>query len=368
MIQNDPKLNTALNYSVEIAIRLGLLSLMVLWCFDIIAPFSAIILWGIILALAFAPLFNKLSKRLGGKPKTAAGILVIGSLLLIMLPAWLIFDSLFEGAQELRPYLESETLQLPPPSEQVAEWPLIGNQLFNAWKQASENLEGFVLGHEDQLLSIAKKVASGIAGIGGALVVLIVSLIVAGLILASAGSENFARLFFNRLIGSRGDEFADTVSSTVRSVVKGVIGVAIIQTLLIGIGLALAGVPYAGLWTLVVLVFAILQLPVIVIIIGVILWMFSSLETLPAILWTIYLLAAGLSDNVLKPILLGKGAKVPMLVIFFGVIGGFIASGFIGLFTGAIVVSLGYMLFMSWVKGDESAAGADQPLNQKIEN
>jgi predicted PurR-regulated permease PerM len=358
MIKNDPKLNTALDYSVEIAIRLGLLVLMVMWCFDIVSPFSSIMLWGLILAMAFAPLFNKLSKRLGDKPKAAAGILVVGCLLLIILPSLLIFNSLFESIGEIRPYFEAETILLPPPSEQIAEWPLIGDQLYSAWAQASGNLEGFVMGHQDELISAAKTIASGIAGIGGALLVLIVSLIVAGVILATPGSENFGRLFFRRLVGARGNEFAETVAGTVRSVVKGVIGVAIIQSILIGLGMVIAGVPYAGLWTILVLVFAILQLPVTIVVLGVVLWMFSSFETLPAVLWTIYLFAAGISDNVLKPILLGKGSKVPMLVIFFGVIGGFIASGFIGLFTGAIVVSLGYMLFISWVKGDDTSPAA----------
>ncbi|MFT6998679.1 MAG: putative PurR-regulated permease PerM [Cryomorphaceae bacterium] len=358
----DPKLNTALNYSVEIAIRLGLLVLMVLWCFDIVSPFSSIILWSIILSMAFSPLFNKISKRLGGKPKTAAAIMVGGCLLLIILPTWLIFDSLFEGFQVIKPYLESDSFQLPPPSEQVTEWPLIGQQLFDAWTDAYDNLEGFIMAHEDGLLTIGKSIAKGIAGISGGLFVFVVSILISGLILATNGSENFGRLFFKRLVGVRGDEFAEAVASTIRSVVKGVIGVAIIQSLLIGLGMVIAGVPYAGVWTLVTLVFAILQLPVIFITIGVILWMFSSLETLPAVLWTIYFLAAGLSDNVLKPILLGKGAKVPMMVIFFGVIGGFIASGFIGLFTGAVVVSLGYMLFMSWIN-TEGTPPSDPVVN-----
>ncbi len=362
MIQNDPKLKTALTYSVEIAIRLGLLVLMALWCFDIVTPFSSIILWGIILAMAFAPLFNKLSKRLGGKPKAAAGILVAGCMLIFVLPTWLIFDSILQGVRQVRPYLEDNTFQLPPPSEQVLDWPLIGDQLYSAWKEASNSLEGFVMTHEDQFIAAAKTVASGIAGVGGSLIVLFVSVILAAVILANSGSENFGRRFFKRLVGARGDEFADTVAATVRSVVKGVIGVAIIQSLLIGLGMVFAGVPYAGIWTLVTLVLAILQLPVIVVIIGVVLWMFSAMDTLPAVLWTIYFLAAGLSDNVLKPFLLGKGAKVPMAVIFFGVIGGFIASGFIGLFTGAIVVSLGYILFMSWLKADEAPADPE-PVN-----
>jgi predicted PurR-regulated permease PerM len=362
MIQDDPKLNTALSYSVEIAIRLGLLVLMVLWCFDIIAPFSSIILWSIILSMAFSPLFNRISKRLGGKRKAAAGILVGGCLVLIILPSWLIFDSLFEGFHKIKPYLESESFQFPSPSEQIKEWPLIGHELFDLWTEAYTNLEGFIMTHEDGLLVIAKSIAKGIASIGGGLFVFLVSLLISGIILAASGSEDFGRKFFKRLVGVRGDEFAELVASTVRSVVKGVIGVAIIQTLLIGLGMVIAGVPYAGVWTLVTLIFAILQFPVIVVILGVVLWMFSSFDTLPAVLWTIYFLAAGLSDNVLKPLLLGKGAKVPMLVIFFGVIGGFIASGFIGLFTGATVVSLGYMLFMSWIN-TQATSPAEKDVN-----
>ncbi|MEM9050771.1 MAG: AI-2E family transporter [Bacteroidota bacterium] len=356
MNQTDPKLETVLNYSVEVAIRLGMLVLMVLWCFDIISPFASIILWGLILSMAFSPLHQRLTKRLKNKPKRASIILVVSSLALIILPSWLIFDSLFEGIQNVRPYLENDTLELPPPSEQVTEWPLIGDKLYSIWNDAYVNLEDFVVNHQDQFISVGKTIGSGIAGIGESLVVFIVAIIISGAILASSGSEQYGRLFFSRLVGRRGDEFAETVSSTVRSVVKGVIGVAIIQALLIGLGMVIAGVPYAGLWTLVVLIFAILQLPVIIITAGVCFWLFSAFGTAGAILWTVYFLAAGLSDNVLKPILLGKGAAVPMLVIFFGVIGGFIASGFIGLFTGAIVVSLGYKLFMTWLKPHEDQA------------
>ncbi|MCZ4410465.1 AI-2E family transporter [Cryomorphaceae bacterium 1068] len=362
MLQNDPKLSTALSYSVEITIRLSLLALMILWCFDIIAPFSSIILWSIILSMAFSPLYNRISKRLRGKRKAAAGILVGGCFVLIILPSWLIFDSLFKGFHKIKPYLESESFQLPSPSEQIREWPLIGHELFDLWTEAHTNLEGFIMAHEDGLLIIAKSIGKGVASIGGGLFVFLVSILIAGVILATIGSEDFGRKFFKRLVGVRGDEFAELVGSTVRSVVKGVIGVAIIQTLLIGLGMVIAGVPYAGVWTLVTLIFAILQLPVIIIILGVVLWMFSSFDTLPAVLWSLYFLASGLSDNVLKPLLLGKGAKVPMLVIFFGVIGGFIASGFIGLFTGAIVVSLGYILFMSWLKADEAPADPE-PVN-----
>jgi predicted PurR-regulated permease PerM len=125
--------------------------------------------------------------------------------------------------------------------------------------------------------------------------------------------------------------------------------VAFIQSFVIGIGFLLAGVPYAGLWTLLVFMLAILQIPPTLVVIPVIIYLFSILNPTPAILWSIFLMAGAISDNILKPILLGKGAPVPMLVIFIGVIGGFMLSGFIGLFTGAIVMSLGYKLFEAWL-------------------
>jgi predicted PurR-regulated permease PerM len=137
--------------------------------------------------------------------------------------------------------------------------------------------------------------------------------------------------------------------------VRGVLGVALIQATLIGIGFLLAGVPYAGLWTLVVFMFAVIQLPPTLVVIPVAFYLFSEKEMLPAMLWTVYLFLSGISDNILKPLLLGKGAPVPMLMIFLGVVGGFIFSGFIGLFTGAVVMSLGYKLFVGWINSPSQA-------------
>jgi predicted PurR-regulated permease PerM len=111
----------------------------------------------------------------------------------------------------------------------------------------------------------------------------------------------------------------------------------------------LAHVPFAGLWAIVVLILAILQLPTVIVILPVIIYLFSVKALMPAILWTVALLAIGLSDNVLKPLLMGKGSTVPMLVIFLGAIGGFMFSGLLGLFTGAIVLSIGYNLMVYWI-------------------
>ena len=183
---------------------------------------------------------------------------------------------------------------------------------------------------------------------------MMVSLVIAGILLTIGGAGEAIRKLFRKLAGERGDEFADITKKTVGNVVKGVLGVALIQATLIGFGLMMAGVPYAGVWTLIVFIFAVLQLPPTLIVIPIAVYLFSEIELLPAILWTVYLILGGISDNVLKPILLGKGAPVPMLVIFIGVVGGFMFSGFIGLFTGAIVMSIGYKLFTGWINtGDK---------------
>ena len=167
--------------------------------------------------------------------------------------------------------------------------------------------------------------------------------------LVYGGVGEVIRKFFRKLVGDRGDEFAEMTMKTVNSVVKGVIGVAFIVAILNGILFFLAGIPYSGIWVLVVFVLGMLQLPLLFVTLPIIVYLFAVKGTTAAIIWTILLLFAGLSDNFLKPILLGKGSAVPTLVIFIGVIGGFILSGFIGLFTGAIVMSLGYKLLMGWM-------------------
>jgi predicted PurR-regulated permease PerM len=126
-----------------------------------------------------------------------------------------------------------------------------------------------------------------------------------------------------------------------------------------GIIFFLAGVPFAGVLMFLCLMLGIMQLPSLPISVGAVVWLFSNGETSStmAVVWAVLLLLASLSDNVLKPILLGKGAPVPMLVIFLGAIGGFMMSGFLGLFTGAIVLSLGYKLFISWINDENTTAG-----------
>jgi predicted PurR-regulated permease PerM len=316
-----------------------------------------------IFALAIYPLHNMLARKMGGKPKLASFIIVFSILLIIILPTWLLIGSLVEQVKELKVSYDNGTLSIPPPAEKVKEWPIIGQQLYDIWLAASDNLAQLLLKYKDQLIDVGSKIGKGILSAAGGVVQIMVSLFIAAIMLAIGGTGESIRKFFRKLAGDKGDEFADMTIKTVASVVKGVIGVALILALLNGIIFMLAGVPYAGIWTLLAFVLAVLQIPLIFVTLPIIIYLFAEKELMTAIIWAVLIFVAGLSDNVLKPILLGKGAPVPMLVIFIGVIGGFIFSGFIGLFTGAIVMSIGYTLFIGWINSDSEPTPEKQEQN-----
>lgn len=346
------KNQSASNSVYDTTIRLFILILIVGWCLAIMYPFVSIILWSVILAMALHPLHKIISEKIGGRPKLASAIIVIFTLAIIFIPIWLLIDSLFEEVKALKVSFDNGTLTIPAPTEKVKEWPLIGERLYDLWLNASDNLAQTAIKYKDQLLALGSTVGKGIFSAASGVIQIMVSFIIAAIILVFGEAGQEIRKFFRKVAGEKGDEYADMTLKTVGNVVKGIIGVALILALLNGTLFMLAGIPYAGIWTLLVFVLGILQLPLFFITLPIIVYMFAEKELLPAIVWTVLLLVAGLSDNVLKPILLGKGAPVPMLVIFIGVIGGFMFSGFIGLFTGAIVLSLGYKLFVGWINSN----------------
>ena len=344
----------------DTTIRLLILLLIIVWCLFIMYPFLSIILWSLILSLAMLPLHRSFSEKLGGRPKLASFIIVFSILLVIILPSGLLIGKLFEEMKELKTSYENGTLAVPTPNQKVQDWPIIGEKLYGYWHDASVNLEDTLVKYEDELMSFGKKLLQGTMNAASGVIQILIAFIIAGILLVISGAGESIRKFFRKLAGSRGDEFADVTVKTVGNVVKGILGVALILAIIHGIVFLIAGVPYAGIWTLLIFVLAVLQIPVAIVTLPIIVYLFASIDLMPAIIWTVILVLAGLSDNVLRPVLLGKGAPVPMLIIFIGVIGGFIFSGFIGLFTGAIVLSIGYKLFVGWINS------ADQVDKGKI--
>jgi predicted PurR-regulated permease PerM len=340
--------------TIEAAIRLGLLMLLAAWCFMIIYPFIQLIMWGVIIAVAIYPLFVKLKSALGGRSKLAAVIYTLLALAFLITPAMMISDSVIESSQAISEKYEQGQLQIPPPQENVKEWPLVGEKLYDVWSQASTNLQGTIEKYEPQLKQAGEKIIALAAGAGGGVLQFVISIIISGILVVNApGAYNLTLKIFSRLTSDQqGEIFTDLSRDTIRSIAQGVLGIAIIQALLSAVGMYVMDVPAWGLWTLFILVLAIAQLPPLLVLGFVIAYVWTSADTTPAVIFTIYALIVSGSDSFLKPLLLGRGLKTPMLVILLGAIGGMIMSGIIGLFIGAVILALGYELFMEWLDRD----------------
>jgi predicted PurR-regulated permease PerM len=337
--------------AMEAAIRIGLVVLLVMWCFNIIQPFIMLVLWGAIIAVAVYPLFVKFSAVLAGSRKTAATLMTMFALALLVAPTVMLTDSAIENSQHVAQQLRDGSLTIPPPSDKVQSWPLVGKKLYSTWELAATNIGELVSKYRPQLTGLGKYMLSAAAGAGITVLQFVVSIIIAGVFLVYAKTScRGVEVVAARLMGAEnGRDFTEMAGATIRSVAQGVLGVAIIQAILAGIGFLAIGVPYAGIWTLMVLLLAIMQVPTILVLGPIMIYVFSVEATVPAILFMIWALMVGFSDNILKPLLLGRGLDIPMLVILLGAIGGMILSGIIGLFVGAVVLAVGYRLFTAWL-------------------
>ncbi len=349
-IQTDPAF---MKNAIEASIRIGILVLLVGWCFKIVEPFITPIVWGIIIAVAIFPLFEKLQSAMGGRSKLAATVITLLGLAVIIVPTVLLAGSLAETTEALAEGYMGGTLKIPPPAESVANWPVVGKKLYQLWSLASTNLEAALQQIGPQLKIFGNWLLATGAGAGAGILQFVVSIILAGVLVASAsGGKQMTVSISSRLMGDRGPEFADIAGATVRSVAQGVLGVALIQSIAAGLGLLILGVPGAGLWALLVLLLAVVQLPPLLVLGPIIIWVFSAYDTVPAVLFMIWGLLVSGSDTFLKPLLLGRGVDIPMLVILLGAIGGMLMSGILGLFIGAVILALGYKLFMAWLTED----------------
>lgn len=342
-IQNNSK------QLIELIIRLAALFLLVFYCFQLLSPFIMPVLWAAIIAVAVYPIHQFLERKMGGRKTLASLLLTLAILAFIFIPAGLFLASITDTIIDFKQKIESGTINLDKPSETIKTWPIIGAQLYDLLHNLSDQMMTLFQKYQTQFLSVAKTILMAIIGTGMSFLQVIFSIIIAGVLLATNGTEAAMETIFNRMVGTQGSEYLKLTTSTIRSVVKGVLGVAVIQTLLAGFGFFLAGIPHAGIWAVCALVLSIIQVGPGLVIIGVIGYLYTQENHFFATAWSVYFVLVMFSDNILKPILLGKGAQVPMLVIFLGVIGGFLLQGFIGLFTGAIVLSIGYKLFLLWM-------------------
>lgn len=341
---------------LDLFIKAIFLSLLLAWCFLIAQPFIVVIIWAMIISVSLYPIYARLVGLFRGRKSLALLFIGLVFLLVFLLPSIKGAQSIMGHADQIYGFLNDPNSEIPPPSESVKEWPLVGNKLYAAWLEASSGMELFIQDHNEKVKDILGWLLGAIGGVLKDVLLSFIALVVALLFLNySASAYSGINAFATRLLGSDGENYVTTARDTIRSVVKGILLVAIIQTVLAYIGLAVMGIPGATIITLLVLILAITQLPISLLLIPVAIYSFTIAGTTAAIIFSVYIVLVALSDNFLKPLFLGRGLKIPMIVILIGSIGGMLMHGIVGLFVGAVVLAIGYETYRLWLHQDEKA-------------
>jgi predicted PurR-regulated permease PerM len=338
---------------IDVFIRAGLILALAILCYDIFSPFVSLMAWALILAVSLYPAHRLFARRLGGRDGLAAILIVLIGIVLIVAPTTVLAMALGDSIESFAARLSDHSLEVPAPPASVAAWPLVGAKAHALWSQAHSDLPSLLLGLQPYLGDISKKALGVAAAVGGSVLLFLFSFAIAGVMMAygQSGAAGI-RAVFGRIVGpDRGEHFAQLCTATIRAVAQGVLGVALIQAIVVGLLLLFAGIPFAGVLAAIVLVLAIAQLPALLVTLPVIafIWWSPSYGTGAAVMHTVLLGLAGALDNILKPLLLGRGVDAPMTVILIGALGGMAASGILGMFLGATLLALGYKIFMAWV-------------------
>ncbi|KDC40710.1 AI-2E family transporter [Bordetella bronchiseptica] len=343
---------------LDLAIRITLIGGLTVWCYRVAEPFIGMLLWSIILAVTLAPLHMRLTRLLGARPRLAAVVLTLATMLVLLVPGAMLTASLGDSLVNIFHHSTGRIVRIPAPPDFVIELPLIGVRLHEIWLQAMTNLQDVLKPLQPHLATAGRWLLAGMASAGLGIAVFLVSIAIAGVILVYADpAKRAAHAIGVRIAGpEQGVALAQLTAATIRAVAQGVIGVALIQAVLAGLGFLLAGVPAAGLWAIVALLICIVQLPLFLLMVPMVVYVFLNNTPTVAAVFAVWCLLVSLCDNVLKPLMLARGVDIPIPVILIGALGGVLAAGIVGLFLGSVGFGLGYVLFMQWVR-QQSPAG-----------
>ncbi|MFT4850267.1 MAG: putative PurR-regulated permease PerM [Sediminicola sp.] len=340
------------NITIDNFIKIVVLTAILFWSFNIIEPFILLMVWAIIVAVAIYPIHQKIIRVFKGKKKgLVTSLFIIFLLALIILPTISVTQSIVDTSKEIYHNFEEGSLKIPPPNESVKEWPLVGEKLYGVWYKANTDAESFIKENPEEVKGSLGWLFDSFKGLMGSVMLSLIALIIAGVFMSSAeGGYKTGVKFMERLKEGRGVALMEMCTNTIRSVVKGILLVAIIQAILAYAGFAMIGLSsMAGILAILILLAAIIQIPVTLVAIPVIVYVFSFAETTPAIIFAIYMIVVSLLDNVLKPMLLAKGLQTPMIIILMGAIGGMMYQGILGLFIGPVVLAILHELYTTWV-------------------
>lgn len=328
----------------------------------VLRPFLAATVWATMLVVATWPLLKSLEARFGNRRSPAVAVMTVGMLLLLVLPLWGAIETIADHADQLTDAAKKVADSgVPQPPAWVDGLPLVGERLANSWRQLAEGGPAGLLSKATPYVSVAAKWTLGQAGSLGGMLVQFLLIVVISAILYSSGESGArsVRRFGRRLAGERGENSIILAGQAIRAVALGVGVTAIVQTVLGGIGLAIAGVPFASLLSAVMLMLCIAQLGPALVLFPAVAWMYWTGDNAWATFLLVWSLIVGSLDNFLRPMLIKRGADLPLLLIFAGVIGGMLSFGLIGIFVGPVVLAVTYTLLEAWVEDVLGKADVD---------
>lgn len=360
---------------IELAIRLGLIGFLVYWTFVLVQPFATIMVWSVVLVVALYPAFSAVSRWLGGRPRLAAALIALLGLMLVIGPATWMGVGIVEALKTLIAQIDSGEISIPPPPAGVKDWPLVGDSLYSYWRLASSNFSGALANLLPQLKPVGEVMLETARSAGAGTLKFLASIIIAGFLFIP-GPQLLAttRTLARRINPTHGEKYVELAGATIHAVSRGVMGIALMQAVLGGVGMTLANVPGASLLTAAILVLGIIQIGPLIVVAPVVVWAWANLPPASAIGLTICMLTVNFMDNVLKPILLSRGLTTPMLVIFIGVIGGVLTNGIAGLFVGPVILAVAWGLANAWIvvadeePGDAESGATRSAPAQRVEH
>ncbi|AYG61920.1 AI-2E family transporter [Rhizobium jaguaris] len=330
-------------------IRFGIIGLFAYWSFTVIAPFISIIAWAAILAIALFPLFHLLSTLLGGRGVIAATLIVVACLVVIIAPVAAIVFSFADATQGFLTGMKEGTIVLPTAPQSLRDWAPFGERLYQAWNYAVANFAAMLKQFQGPIRELAGVILERTAAFGGNVLSFIASVLLCGFFLVARSRLITAvNIVAMRVGGKRGTDFVQLAGMTVRNVSRGVIGIALLQTLLCGLLFVVFDVPARGALTFIVFILCIAQIGPGLVLLPLVIWGWFTWSFSEALLFTLLSVPVTVLDNFLKPILISRGLSTPMSVILLGVIGGALSHGLVGLFLGPVVLGVFYDLLAAW--------------------
>jgi len=331
----------------------------------VLRPFLAATVWATMIVVATWPLLKAAEARLGNRRAPAVMLMTLAMLLLLVLPLWLAIDTIADHSEQLAALAKRFTQDgLPPPPDWVATLPLVGKRVAAAWLQlAADGTKGILVKVTPYAAETGKWALGQVGGLGGMLVQFLVVVVIAAIMYADGETAGRMVLRFGRrLAGERGENSVILAGQAIRGVALGVGVTALVQTVLGGIGLAIAGVPFAGLLAALMLMLCIAQIGPLLVLLPAVGWMYWMGDNGWATFLLVWSLVVGSIDNFLRPLLIKRGADLPLLLIFSGVIGGMLGFGLIGIFVGPVALAVTYTLMLAWIEdglGKDDAGSSD---------